>query len=154
MFYVILLFILQVALPESVFLGNFFIYISFSVVILSLHLHYIGFCIDIFVHTVMVSALSCLWMLYNLTLGCTLPWGFSYIYLLCMGYSNTVLPLHLLLYWYICECYIYFYWNMVVYFIRATHWLYSILRGLSVIVPVYGLLCHLIHTNLPLFIKV
>ena len=89
------------------FLGKFVIYTSCEGVILTLHLHYIFFFIDMFVHNITVSLLTFLCMLYNIIIGCTSSWEFSSILLLCMVYSTTVLFLYLRLYSYVCEYYIY-----------------------------------------------
>ena len=85
------------------FLGQFVIYFSCTGVILTLYLHYICVCVDIFVHRMMVFSLICLCMLYNVTVGCTSSWVFCPVYILCMGYYFAVLLLHLHFCSYVCE---------------------------------------------------
>ena len=78
-------------------LGKFYMYISYTVVILTLHLYYIRVCVDMFVYNIRVSTFICLCMLYNLIIGCASSWSFS-ISLQCMGYSDTAQLLHLRIY--------------------------------------------------------
>ena len=119
--YLIHSWILHYPLPGSVFIWDFVIYIPCLGVILPLHLNYIYICIDICVRHIMGSALIYLCMLSNIIFGCTSYWVFFPIYILHIGYSSTVLLLHSKMYWYVCKCYIYVYYDMLVYFIQSVH---------------------------------
>ena len=70
-----------------------------------------------------------------------------------MCYSSTLLLLHYHFYQYFFECYIYVYWNIIVYFIRSDIWLYPNLGILSCMFPVYYLLFHFHHSSLTVFTK-
>ena len=70
-----------------------------------------------------------------------------------MCYSSTLLLLHYHFYQYFFECYIYVYWNIIVYFIRSDIWLYPNLGILSCMFPVYYLLFHFHHSRLTVFTK-
>ena len=64
---------------------------------MSLHLHYICVYIDMFVHNIMVSTLTCLCMLYNIIIVLTSSCEFDSKLILSMGYSTTVSLLHMCL---------------------------------------------------------
>ena len=123
--------------PNIFIIGKFVIYISCTRGILPLHPNYIWVFIDMVVNHTMLSALIYLHVLHNLIVSCASYWVFCSISLRCMGYSTIASSLHLRLYWYVCECYIYVFCNILVCFIRYTHWIYSILVGLSFISHVY-----------------
>ena len=114
MSYLIILWILHYVLPKLFGGGGFVIYISCSVVTLPLHMYYICFWVDMFVHNITVSALTCLFILYNIIIFCTYSLGFGYILIFCLGYSTTVPLLHMCFYSYVCKYYIYFSWDMFV----------------------------------------
>ena len=77
------------------YIGDFVIYISCAVVILSLNLNFICFHIDMLVHNITVPECICLCILYNIIIGCTSYWCFCYISLLCVGCSTTSSLLYL-----------------------------------------------------------
>ena len=139
--------------PGLLCLGKFIIYISCSGLIIQLHLNYICVFINMFVNHIMVSSLIHFCILYYLIVAYNSSWVFCPISLLCMGYSSTILSLHSQLYWYVCECYIYVYCDMFIYFIKYAPWLYYILGRFSRIFPIYDLLCHFRHTCWPTFTK-
>ena len=80
-------------------LGGGVIYTSCTGVILPLNLHYICFCVDIFVNNITLSSLTCVFMLYSIIISYTPYWEFGYLFLLCMGYSTNASLLHLRLYY-------------------------------------------------------
>ena len=101
-------------------IGNFVIYMSCSGANIPLNLNYVCVFIDMLVHHITVPELMCLCMSYNIIVYCTSSWLCCPIYLICMLYPTTALLLHLHLYQYVCEYYIYIYCDMFVYFIRST----------------------------------
>ena len=82
---------------------------------------YKSFCIVIFLYVIQSNC--CLYFILV----------FISISLLCMCYSATESLLHLCLYYYVCEFYIYGYFDMFLYFIRSAPWLHYILEILSCI---------------------
>ena len=116
-------------------------YSSCAGMILPLHLHYICVCIYMFVHHT-VSEFILLCMVFNIIISCTMSYDFCSISILCVGYSSTALLLHLRLNYYVCEYYIYIYYNMLVYFTRSINLYYSILDQLVAHISRYILLLY------------
>ena len=117
-----------------------YIYIPCSGGILPLQLNYVFVGIDMFVYHITVSIFIFVCMLYNIIFGCNPSCIFFPISVLGVGYSYNILLLHSYLNSYMCEYYIYVYSYMLVYFIRSTPWLNSILEILLFVFLVYDLL--------------
>ena len=81
------------------------------------------------------------------------PRFFFFISLLYMNYYTTSLSLNFSSYEYVCECYIYGYCDMFLYFIWDDPWLYYVLGILLFIFNIYDLLCQCCHPNWPAFTK-
>ena len=134
-------------------LGKFVAYISYYGVILPIHLNYIWVFIYMFVHHTTMSTLICLFMLYNLIVGCNLSWIFP----LYLSYVWDIIPLYCN---YIHNC-INIFVNVISIFTEIC-WCYlydlnlgcnTYLGNLSCIFTVYDMWCHCSHPHWPTFTK-
>ena len=128
----------------------YFLFRSYSSAAPELYIHFYWYicssynsvCIDMFVYVIQ----------YNCSLYFILI-IFSYIspfYELFFQFIAVIFTIVL----YFCECYIYVYWNMLVYFIQSATCLYSNLGKISCIFPVYDFLWHCHHHHWPALTKV